>query len=147
MTLSGTEKTALTPALPNRRAGFTLVEILFALAIVAILSGIALPIYNNYIERAKITVSVSTLETVRLAIEDYHINNGTYPPAIDLSTGEDGQGKTVLQPALLAEFKNNLFSLESYAVAAADYTLTVKAKDAKHSLLVLTPGQVINQGP
>ena len=147
MTGSGTGKTALTPALPSRRSGFTLVEILFALAIVAILTGISLPIYNNYIERAKLTVSISTLQTVRLAIEDYHINHGVYPPAIDISTGEDGQGNTVLQPALLAEFKLDLFSLESYAVAAADYTLTARAKDAKHTLLVLTPGQAINQGP
>ena len=124
-----------------------MIEILIVLAIIAILSAIAYPFYNSYIDKAKITVGISTLETVRKTLVDFQITQGNYPAAIDMATGTDGLGKTVLPSALLAEFKSNLFSLESYVATTADYTLTAKAMDRNHSLLVLTPGQVITLGP
>ena len=64
-----------------------------------------------------------------------------------LGISRDDLGKTVLSSALLAEFKSNLFSLESYVVTPLDYTLTARAFDRNHTLLVLTPGQVVIQGP
>ena len=130
-----------------RSAGFTLIEILIVLAVLATLTAIAYPFYNTYIDKAKITVGISTLETVRKTLEEFHIGNESYPATIDMATGKDGLGKTVLPPALLAEFKSNLFSLDSYVVTADDYTLTARAFDRNHTLLVLTPGQVVTQGP
>ncbi len=131
----------------KKTAGFTLVEILIALGIVATLSAIAYPLYQNYIDKAKLTVGISTLETVRKTIEDYHITYGYYPPALDIATGQDSAGKIVLDAMLLTEFKKNLSSLESFTPATDDYTLTAKAIDAKQTLLVLKPSSVISQGP
>jgi prepilin-type N-terminal cleavage/methylation domain-containing protein len=130
-----------------RSAGFTLIEILIVLAVIATLTAIAYPFYNSYIDKAKVTVGISTLETVRKTLEDFRIDNGTYPATIDMATGKDDLGRTVLPAALLAEFKSNLFSRESYVATTTDYTLTARAVDSKHSLLVLTPGQVVTQGP
>lgn len=128
-------------------SGFTLVEILMVLAIIAALAAIAFPFYTGYIDKAKITLGISTLDTVRKTLEGYQVDNGNYPPDIDLSTGNDSLGKVVLTASLLEEFKRNLFSMESYIVASNDYTMTVKAKDSKQTLLVMTPRQVIKQGP
>ncbi len=146
MAKSATEISSATPPLPRRTSGFTLIEILVAVAIVGILCAIALPVYNNYINRAKMTVSISAMETIRKDLEDYHINFGNYPPAIDIATGEDGQGRVVLTPLRLAEFRTSFFSFESYVVTPTSYTLSAKAIDPNHTLLVLTPGQVIAQG-
>lgn len=132
---------------PAGAAGFTLVEILVVMALIAALTAIAYPAYRSYIDKAKVTVGISTLETVRKTIEDYHGDNGAYPAGIDMATGKDPLGKTVLPTVLLAEFRSNLFSLESYVVTADNYTLTARAIDANHTLLVLTPGQVVTQGP
>lgn len=129
-----------------RSSGFTLIEIIVVMAILAILTAIAYPFYNKYVDKAKVTVGISTLESVRKTLEDFQIDNGNYPAAIDMATGKDDLGKTVLPPALLAEFKGNLFSLESYVVTPLDYTLTARALDRNHTLLVLTPGQVVIQG-
>jgi Tfp pilus assembly protein PilE len=117
------------------------------MAIIAALTAIAYPFYTGYINKAKVTVGISTLETVRKTIEEYRGDHGDYPAGIDMTSGKDPFGRTVLPTALLAEFKSNLFSLESYLVTADDYTLTARAIDANHTLLVLTPGQVVTQGP
>jgi prepilin-type N-terminal cleavage/methylation domain-containing protein len=103
-----------------KSSGFTLIEVLVALAIIAALSAIAYPMYNSYIAKAKLTVGISTLETVRKTIEDYHMENAGYPASLDMVTGKDGFGRTVLNETLLAEFKTNLFSLESYVATSTD---------------------------
>lgn len=128
-------------------AGFTLIEILIAIAIIAILTAISYPLYTSSIDKAKITKGIGTLETVRKAIEDYHINYGSYPPAINIATGEDGMGRKVIKPPLLAEFNSNLFSFVSYAPATDDYTFSARAIDTNHTLLVLKSGSVVAQGP
>lgn len=131
----------------TRLSGFTLVEILIVMAIIAVLASISYPFYTDYVDRAKLTLGIGTLDTVRKTFENYFADNGNYPPDIDLSTGKDSLGKVLLTTSLLDEFKRNITSMESYVVAADDYTMTVKAKDSKQTLLVLTPRQTITQGP
>ena len=128
-------------------AGFTLIEMLIAIAIIAILTAISYPIYTSFIDKAKRTKGISTLETVRKTIEDYHINFGSYPPALNIATGEDGMGRIVIPPLLLTEFNINLSSLESYIPAVGDYTLSARAIDRNRTLLVLTAGSVVTVGP
>lgn len=135
----------LTPE--RNRAGFTLVEILIAIAIIAILTAICYPVYTNYIDRAKITRAIYSLEETRKTLEDYHIVIGNYPTDINFSTGYDPQGRQVLAPMLLEGYKSSLTAVDSYVMAAENYTLTVRAADTKHTQLVLTPGQIITQGP
>jgi prepilin-type N-terminal cleavage/methylation domain-containing protein len=135
-----------TESSPHRQ-GFTLVEILVALAIIAILSAFAFPVYRNYIDKAKVTLAISTLETVRKIMEGYHIDHGTYPVTIDFATGKDDQGSSVLEPSLLGEVKRNIYSVESYSTTAASYILNARAQDTPHTVLVLTPEQVVIQVP
>lgn len=132
----------------TRPSGFTLIEILLAVVIIALLSAISIPAYNTYIDKAKLTVSINTLGTVRRAIDDYYIANHGYPPAIDMATGEDGNGEIVLNSTLLTDFNKTLFSLESYtSPSKSDYTLSARAMDRSHTILVLRPGQAVTQGP
>jgi prepilin-type N-terminal cleavage/methylation domain-containing protein len=128
-------------------SGFTLIEILIALVIIGLLAGISIPLYNDYLDKAKLAVSINTLGSVRRAIDDYYLANSAFPPAIDMTTGEDGLGKIVLDSELLADFHKTLFSMESYSPSTTNYTLTARANDRKHSLLILMPGQVVTQGP
>lgn len=144
---SHTAKLLFPRASTAKNSGFTLIEILIAITIIAILTAIAYPVYTKSIDRAKITKGISTLETIRKVLEDYHINYADYPPALDIATGQDGTGRIVLNPALLSEFNSNISSFESYIRAGDDFTLTARAIDSKHSLLVLKPGSVVLQGP
>jgi type IV pilus assembly protein PilE len=61
--------------------GFTLIEVMIVVGIVAILSAIAIPNYSEYVRRARITEATSTLGTMRLKMEQYFQDNRTYAGA------------------------------------------------------------------
>ena len=49
--------------------GFTLIEILIALAIVAVLAAVALPNYQSYVKRAEFAQVIEDFDALKLAIE------------------------------------------------------------------------------
>lgn len=62
----------------QKRNGFTLIEIMIAIAIVGILSAVALPAYTDYLLRGKLTEAYSTLLALRTQAEQYYQDNRTY---------------------------------------------------------------------
>lgn len=63
----------------RRVAGFTLLELMIVVAIVAILSAIAIPSYQKYILRAHRTDATRALQDMASREENYYFNNNTYP--------------------------------------------------------------------
>ena len=76
----------LVDAMPHpptpRRAGFTLIELIVVLAIVALLSSIAVPRYVDGVERAREAALHGTLATVRDAIDQFAADRGRYPDSL-----------------------------------------------------------------
>lgn len=66
--------------------GFTLIELMIAVAIIAVLASIALPAYNDYITRARITEALSSLSDMRVKLEQYFQDNRTYAGACAAGT-------------------------------------------------------------
>lgn len=131
----------------STNSGFTLIELLIVVAILSIIAAIAIPSYNSYVNRARITKGMSTLETVRKAIAAFHSDFETYPVSLDITTGQDGMGRTVIYQSLLGEFRQNLSSFVSYQFETTSYTLTARATDANLTLLVLKPESAVVSGP
>src|SRR4051812_46476871 len=67
----------------RRRCGFTLVELLVAMAIVALLLALAVPRYFGRIDIAKETVLRENLHQMRDAIDKFYGDNNRYPNALD----------------------------------------------------------------
>jgi general secretion pathway protein G len=64
------------------RAGFTLVELLIAVAILAVLAAIAVPTYRSYYDRAKVAQAKSDVRGLENIINRYFSDNRQYPDSL-----------------------------------------------------------------
>jgi type IV pilus assembly protein PilE len=67
-------------ACPQGGKGFTLIELMVTVTIVAILAGIAIPSYRNYVLRGQITNATTGLSAMQANMERYFQDNRTYAP-------------------------------------------------------------------
>ncbi len=58
--------------------GFTLIELMIVVVVVAILAAIAIPAYTEYIQRGKLVEATSNLSDMRVKMEQYFQDNRTY---------------------------------------------------------------------
>jgi type IV pilus assembly protein PilE len=61
-----------------RARGFTLIELMIVVVVVAILATIALPSYNDYIRRAQVQEAFAKLANFRVKLEQYYQDNRNY---------------------------------------------------------------------
>jgi prepilin-type N-terminal cleavage/methylation domain-containing protein len=127
-------------------SGFTIIELIVALFILVVLMSIATSIYFNYINKAKLTVSISILDNASKSIESYHLDNNKYPESIDFTSCVDEKGHAIFLPGFCDQMKQCLYSIESYSLSGTGYVLTARAGDDKHTLLKLTEGKITQQG-
>ncbi len=66
-----------------RRQGFTMIELLVAMAIIATLLSLAAPKYFNNLERTREAVLRENLYLMRDAIDKYYTDKGTYPKELN----------------------------------------------------------------
>jgi prepilin-type N-terminal cleavage/methylation domain-containing protein len=66
------------PIRRREQQGFTLIELMVAIAIVAILSAIAFPIYTRYIDTSEEGVLVTNIASMEIFQEDFRMRNGSY---------------------------------------------------------------------
>lgn len=97
---------------PSAQTGFTLTELMIAIAVIAILSAFALPMYRNYIQTSQLGVLVSNMDTLQVFQEDFRLRTGAY--AVNLADKAAIEATVGWNPRDGAEF--------TYAIAAGDGT-------------------------
>lgn len=65
---------------PIRSSGFTLIELMIVVAIIAILAAIAIPAYQDYLVRAQVTEGMNLAGNAKTAVADFVANTGRFPP-------------------------------------------------------------------
>ena len=95
--------------------GFTLIELMIVVTIIAILASVALPAYNDYVVRSKITDATSALATKRVSLEQFYQDNRTYIGAAACSA-DTGSSK--------------YFDFTCPVQTANTYTLEAEGKDS-----------------
>jgi type IV pilus assembly protein PilE len=61
-----------------RSSGFTLIEVMVTVAVVAILAAIAIPSYSQYIMRANVIEAIAGLSDMRVKMEQYFQDQRNY---------------------------------------------------------------------
>jgi type IV pilus assembly protein PilE len=68
----------MTNSTATRQSGFSLIELMITVAIIGILAMVALPSYNEYIQRSKIIDGTTKLGDFRAQMEKWFLDNRTY---------------------------------------------------------------------
>ena len=59
--------------------GFTLIELMIVVAIVGILAAIALPAYQDYVVRSKMSEAIAAIAACKTGVAEYASSKGSYP--------------------------------------------------------------------
>src|SRR5216684_8185547 len=96
--LTGSGRDEIMPASAMKKAGFTLIELMVVMAIIATLLTIAVPRYFGSLDRSKEAVLKENLYQMRDAISKYYADKGKYPESLDSLTADKYLRKIPLDP-------------------------------------------------
>ncbi len=121
--------------------GFTLIELMIVVAIIGILAAVAIPAYQDYVVKSKLSKVQSTLDSVKLALAMYAQENGSFPHGSQDTTTKSaagglwnsigiGIGQTPVIPAEVSVLKVD-GAVDTTNYNSVDMTLTIAAGKIK----------------
>lgn len=123
------------------QAGFTLIEVMIVVAIIGILSAVAIPAYRDHVIRGKLTEATSNLADMRMKLEQFYQDNRTYIGACaagtiaPLPSGGNAKAFTYSCPTLTA----TAFTVQAAGNASegmSGFTYTIDQANTKSTTAV-----------
>ncbi len=76
------QPTIITMKQKNKRAGFTLIEVLLVVIIIGILAAVVVPKFAGRGKEAQINACKTSIANISTAINLYEVDNGSFPPTL-----------------------------------------------------------------
>lgn len=71
----------------HKQEGFTLIELMIVVAIIGILAAVAIPAYQDYIKKSKVSEANTLFAGFKTEVMNVYSDKGTYPNFQDLKDG------------------------------------------------------------
>ena len=147
----------------KQQQGFTLIELMIVIAIVGILAAIALPAYQDYTVRAKMSEALANLAEAKTSVAEYYAANNRMPPTADAAGFNSDVGTDIVaslvysstggRPIIAAQIRgsqvpgstgdNNFFALSGFTDAGRTLRWICKPGDAAGSNANPMPGKYL----
>ena len=126
--------------MPMRQRGFTLIEIMVVVVILAVLGALVVPKILENVDKARVTRAQSDIRAIQTALDLYRLDNFKYP------TTEQGLQALVTQPSdpTITNYRsggylpslpkdpwNNVYQYVSPGAGGRDYDITSYGRDGK----------------
>ncbi|MGD8170861.1 pilin [Vibrio sp. TRT 21S02] len=113
----------------RKQKGFTLIELMIVVAIIGVLSAIAVPAYQNYVAKSEAASGLATLKSMMTPAELYIQENGDFAAtdqaavfsAVGISAGSNTLGEISVTGTNAIQFK---FTSGSMGTSGAEGTIT-----------------------
>lgn len=119
---------AHTLAAPGARRGFGLIELMIAVAIVAILMSVALPSFMDQLRKGRRAEAIGAIASVQQAQERFRGRSASYATLLSAGPGDSPPGLGI--PGTTA---NGRYTLVLSDVTATNYTVTATAAGSQAS--------------
>lgn len=122
----------------SKHSGFTLVELLIVITIIAILSVIGLVVYGNFLKNSRDSKRQSDLKFIQSALENYHADQLYYPASLGTTLIS---GTKIYMTRVPTDPKPSPYPNYLYTVSGTNYCLSAKLEGTN-----LPPSECTNPG-
>ncbi len=131
----------------SMQQGFTLIELMIVVAIIGILAAVALPAYQDYTKRAKLSEVILAASACRTTITEVY-QSGSQPTVLANAWGCESTGSTSKYVASIQTDPAGKVTVMAQGVGDANIdgkVVTLTPADAAGNPLTYTPGVAINR--
>lgn len=119
------------PICHNKAKGFTLIELMIVVAIIGILAAVALPAYQNYTYKARVSEVVLAASACRTAVSEVVASTGSFPTT------------NVCGP-IASQYVASVTNAANTGVITATAATSTELGGASGETIVLTPDAIQN---
>ncbi len=127
--------------------GFTLIELMIAIAVVGILAAVALPSYQDYIRRGKRADAHALLQNAAFAQERHRLNNASYATLTTQLTGACPTSGTCNSQQGNYTLSITNVTATKFKLTAAAATPSQQADSGCASITYEKDGSIVTTGP